>query len=148
MLIHDAIVAKLQTLSAVTALTTIIRALQFDERDELQSGLGIAVQVDNRKPITEESTFISGKSDLVRASVVIACVSGNHTKAWNLAEAVRVNGTDPGTGLGGIRVRTGGLNFDAVWEEDSSGYIPNEDGSDSGLFAVHSTYTVMYYQVI
>lgn len=143
MQIEDAIVAKLLTLTAVTAITTTIRPDQLAQTDNPKTTPGIIVSVDEE---TFDDQNIGGTADVVTAMVAISAISASKTRARLLAEAIRSNGTNPGTGLQGCRVRNGTVDFDMMLEKRSSGYVPNMDGSDSGLFAVESVFTVKYYE--
>jgi hypothetical protein len=145
MTIQEAVRAWLLTRTAVTAITSTIRVDALDQRDKPDVTACILMTVDRKEYDTQNT---DGKSDLVQATMMISAISGGRDSSEALAEAIRINGTDPGTGLMGSRVRSGGLNFDAMLESQDFGYIQNIDGSDSGLFSVDSQYTVFYYQTI
>lgn len=146
MTIEEAIVATLQTFSAVTALTSTIRPDEFMLTDLKQDGgdaAGILISV-------EEEDFdntVDGETDMVQAIVSINAISKSKSRARALSEAIRLNGTNPGTGLAGIKVTTGDLPFDAMLQRRVTGYVPNDDGSDSGYRSVDSKYFVTFYQV-
>lgn len=145
MTIQEAVRAWLLTRTAVTAITSTIRVDALDQRDKPDVTECILMTVD-RKVCVAQNT--DGKGDLVQATMTISSISGGRDESEALAEAIRINGTNPGTGLMGCQVRSGGLNFDAMWESDDLGYIEDIDGKASGLFSVDSQYTVFYYQTI
>lgn len=144
MTIEEAIRAYLLTRTAVTALTTVIRADVLDQRDKPQTTACIVISVDEENPCNT----LDGSGGLVFAMISVASLCGNEAKARQLAKAVQKNGTDPGTGLDGCNVTTGDLPFDAQREQTTAGYWPNEDGSPSGIFAVISKYTVSFYEAV
>ena len=139
-MIEDALRAQLLTLTAVTALTTTIRTDTLAQQDAL-AGPAVLIAVDEETP---ENT-LDGLGGLVEAKITISAVSSQRSQARALAEAIRTNGTTPGTGLAGFTGTTAGMFIDAaILERRQSGYIPEEDGSDSGLYSVDSHYLIQY----
>ena len=145
MTIEEAIRTRLLAQNAVSALTTTIRVDQLDQKDrpDVPATPAILLSIDEE---TFDDQNISGTTDLVTATVTISAISCSKTLARSLAEAIRSNGTNPGTGLQGCKIRTGGMDYDMMLEKRVSGYIANQDGSDSGLYSVDSMFTVKYYQ--
>lgn len=145
--IEEALVTRLLAQTAVTALTSTIRPDQLNQTDHPTSPddtiPGIIISVDDE---TFDDQNIEGTTDLVTARITISAISGKKRIARQLARAIAKNGTDPGTGLQGCKVRNGTVDFDAMLEKRMSGYIPNADGSDSGLYSVDSVFTVKYYE--
>lgn len=142
MTIEEAVRAKLLTMSAVTAITTIVRVEQAEQRDDILGAAAVLILLDAE--VFEEGQTIDGRCELVIATMTISAISGKSTRARALAEAIRTNGTVPGTGLQGCNVTGLGLDFEAMLERRTYGTVPNEDGSDSGLFSVDSIFTVLY----
>jgi hypothetical protein len=94
---------------------------------------------------------LDGGDGMVVASVSIRCIAQTKKVARQLAEAVRVNGTDPGTGLAGFNGLT---DIDDEKEEVSAIHLRNmfdamqwEDGGDEWVFEVAAIYEITYYQV-
>lgn len=101
----------------------------------------IVVQIDAEAP--EESGCIDGTDYVENAACIIRALTNNRTDSWTLARAIKRNGTTPGTGMQGIRWTNGSVTYDAIWQSSDAGYIPADDGSDSGLFTVDSQYKLL-----
>ena len=144
MTIEEAIRAWLLTRTAVTALTSLIRVDALLQTDDIRTTSGIIISIDEENPCNT----LDGSGGLVFATISVTAMCGNEAKARQTAKAIQKNGTNPGTGLDGCSVITGGVPFDAQREQATAGYMRNEDGSDSGIFAVVSKYTVSFYEAI
>jgi len=97
-------------LSAVTALVGSGDAarIRWDEIDEDDDLPAICCQIDS----DDQANDLGGRAGFAAASVTILCRAETRVGSRALAEAVRLNGTDPGTGLAGYA----GTEFDAVLE--------------------------------
>lgn len=142
MTIEEAIRAKLLTMSAVTAITSTIRPDELSQKDVAPGQAAIIISVEDE----EFDNDLSGTTNLVAARVIVSTVSGKRSMARSLAEAVRANGTNPGTGLAGCTVTTGSLLFQAMLEKRSAGFVANDDGSESGYYSVDSVYYCTFTQ--
>lgn len=142
--IVEAVKTKILTLSAVTAITSVIRPHQLDQRDLSATTPAVLINLDKEDAFTDQN--IMGTTDLIRATILVSAVSTKLVTAWSLSNAIKLNGTNPGTGLKGCQVRSGSLYFDAMWEETTWDEMPAIDGSDAVRFFVTSTYTVPYYE--
>lgn len=112
----------LLAMSAVTDLvSTRIRTDRLAEGDTLPA---IILEVDSEDPEND----LRGKGGLTYADLVVRCRAANGAAARALAEAVKLNGTDPGTGLAGYGTIASA--FQAVLMSSSRAYIPDDDGSD------------------
>lgn len=101
--------AVLVGLPAVTAIVgQKIRPHKLGQKDRLPA---ILIEVP-----TDETAECLGNSDPQSGQAVINVVCCAHTKAeaHAIAEAVRTNGTDPGTGLSGYSGAAGDLTFDSA----------------------------------
>lgn len=132
----------LLTFDAVTALTGTgssarIRPYHIHTDDDITAE-HITIDVDTIRHLND----IDGTSQRIYADVTLRCCAATRTKANALAEAVRVNGTDPGTGLAGYTGTVNGHVFDAVLEDETTAWEPYSDGSDRGHHVVYQTYTV------
>lgn len=139
MSIEEAIRARLLTMTAVTGITRVIRPrvlMQNEKRPAIMIGV-------NQK--NYENT-LDGRCDMASASVSIFAISNKWEEADQLAEAIRTNGTDPGTGLGPCRVTTGPLQYQMMLTEQNVGFEPFDDGSELGDHFVESVYEMMFYQ--
>ncbi len=117
------IIAVLRGLSAVTALVgagTSARVYE-DNAPRETTAAHIIVEVDNDRSLND----ITGKGGMRIGNVNLICRSASRVGADALAEAVRNNGTTPGTGLAGYT----GSTFDSVWEDVSAGRSPKGDAS-------------------
>lgn len=141
MTLGEAIRAKLLTLGAVTAITSTIRPDELMQGDRLPA---IIISVDEEEPQND----LDGHGGLVDATVTISAIDSNPTRARLLAEAIRINGTNPGTGLAGFSGTAGSLEIDAILNRKSSGFVPLGDGSEDGYFSVDSIYTVWYSETV
>ena len=94
----------------------------------------------------EPQNCLSGTGGLVYANVSIYSTARTKAATRALAEAIRVNGTDPGTGLAGHHGTTGGVTFDAVLHTRELDFVPATDGSQRGSFIVNSLYIVSYHE--
>jgi hypothetical protein len=144
MTIEERIRDYLLDLAAVSAITTTIRTDKLDQnRDNLKTTPAIVIAVEEE----EFENTLDGRCDMVTCTIAIGAVSTSRVTARNLAEMIRTNNTNPGTGLAGAHVTSGALPFSAVLMSRSTGFVPNEDGSDSGIFSSESKYYVVFYQV-
>ncbi|MFA7121890.1 MAG: hypothetical protein WC277_10470, partial [Bacilli bacterium] len=120
---EDAIRRKLLTLSAVTAITgtgdsALIRPDRLHATDTLTAtNAAVIVEVDDEEHLND----LEGKSRRRMSSVTLRCRSRQKARARVLAEAIRVNGMNPGTGLAGATWTdaTDGLTY-AAWLEDTT----------------------------
>jgi len=132
--------AALLAMDAVTALvgtgaTARIRPFTLDESDDLSES-HIVIDIDSETPQND----ISGVGGLVYASVTVSCRALRLQDANALAQAVRVNGTDPGTGLAGITAAT----FDAVLDSTATGITWYGDHSQRKWHDVAQDYTMSF----
>lgn len=133
----------LKTLGTVTAIVgssddARIRPSRLEESDTLPA---IIIEVDGENP----RNSLDGRGGLVYADMNIQCRAFEEDDARALAEAIRVNGTDPGTGLAG----TTQASFQAVLESTSAAmFIPEEAASQKGYFNIDCLYTVSFAEVV
>lgn len=130
----------LLTFDAVTALVGTgaaarIRPYALDERDS-KTGQAIIIEVDT----AEHANDLAGKGGMVTATVTLSCRAVTLTQARALAEAVRTNSTNPGTGLAGYSEDDPCI--EAVLETESVGITPWDDGSTRAWFVVAQEYTI------
>ena len=137
--------AALLGMSAVTdlvgsdATTARIRPEKLDESDDntLQH---IIIDIDDEAHRND----LQGLGGLVYAMVNVSCRAMEKQDARALAEAVRVNGTTPGTGLAGYAGSA--TTFSAVLDDETHGIIPFGDGSDRVWHVIECTYICSYYE--
>lgn len=129
----------LLTRTAVTAIAgQRIRPGALAQRDALP---GIVLRVETQERMND----LSGEGGLVDAEVTVLAVSEDAVEAWRLAEAVRTNDTDPGTGLAGYTGAAGeGLLDSCVLESDEYDVVEKKEGSDEYWHIVASRYRVMF----
>jgi hypothetical protein len=144
--IEEALRAFLVTLDAVTALTAVgttgdyrIRPDRLEEDDDERQE-HVIIEVDQERPQND----LSGKGGLVYADVTLRCRGPTKKRARALAEAVRVNGTDPGTGLAGYEGAAGELAIGAVLEDQQASESPAGDGSDRRTYDVFCSYEISF----
>lgn len=141
-MIEDGLRTLLLSFDAVSAITTTIRPDRLNEDDELPA---IMIELDTE----EDQNDLDGLGGLVRSTIMITALANQKTVARALAEAIRVNGTNPGTGLAGYAGPAGDDDtIEGAWRESvTCGYTADEDGQDTGEYAAVSEYVVEYYQV-
>ena len=132
----------LLAMNAVTAIvgpgnTARIRPYQLDDRDD-KTDEHIIVEVDFREPKND----ITGIGGLTFADVNISCRAMTPTLANALADAVKRNGTNPGTGLAGYG--GSGTAFDSWLEDEVSGKTLWDDGSQRSWYTVEQSYRMCF----
>lgn len=149
--VEDNLRTLLLAFSGVTALTGAgdaarIRPDRLHQDDTIPAvGGGVIIEVDNEVP----ENSLDGLGGLVYADVNIVCRARQKAIARTLAEAIRTNDTDPGTGLAGYTgTPVGGSQIDAVLEDTSTVFIPEAEGSDEGWYDVFCSYTVSFAEVV
>ena len=132
----------LLTLGTVTALvgTSDSARIRPDRLQQSDDPLepAIIVEVDDE----DHKNDLDGKGGLVYSAITLRCRARTKAVARSLAEAVRVNGTDPGTGLA---ARTGAMNgttYGAVLEDEQTSFAAQAEGSDEGWYDVFCNYVL------
>jgi len=146
-MIEDGLVTLLKTFDAVTALVgsgdaARIRPDRLHEDDPPdQTLLILSVEAE------EAYSDLAGETGLVKATVVLTCIDRSKATARALAEAIRTNDTNPGTGLSGYSGTAGSEGqIDAYWIRNDLEYVAEDDGSDEGWYLVHAEYSIHYEQ--
>lgn len=140
----------LLTLSAVTTL--VGQRIYVDEIPQLADGEEqtdifpcIVFTVMNET----EQTDLDGDGGLVLGQIQIAALSGMKSVARSICEAVRINGTNPGTGLAGYTGTVGTASFTkCVLNDTSMEYWQADDGTDTGLHVVKANYSLWYAEIV
>lgn len=132
----------LLTFNAVTALvgtsySARIRPYRLQQDDD-ETSEHIVIEVDN----VDHLNTLDGLGGRVYADVTLRCIAPTLTRANALAEAVRVNGTNPGTGMAGYTGTVNGHTFDSVLENETANFVPSDDARDEGYYSVLCSYTV------
>lgn len=107
--------------------------LQQDD-DETQEH--VIIEVDNEEHLND----LTGKGGRVMADITLRCRAKTKAEARSLAEAVKLNGTNPGTGMAGYSGTLDGKTVDFWLEDEQTVYEPVDDGSDEGVYAVYQSY--------
>lgn len=127
----------LAAMSAVTAIvgtgdSARIRTDRLHDGDvwhNNESRPAILVEVDAEEKVND----LSGKGGAAFCGVTVTCYAKTRADARALAEAVRVNGTNPGTGLAGYGDNS--TAFNCIVESVQTTFLPFEDGSEDGWYA-------------
>jgi len=140
--IEDELCAALLDMSAVSALTGTgdgarIRPYRLHARDNRKEE-HIVIEVDSE----DRENTLDGKGGLVLATVNVSCRAMTRSEVNTLAEAVRINGTNPGTGLAGYG--GSGTTFDSWLEDETPSMTPWGDGSERVWHTVEQGYMVQY----
>ena len=147
--IEQALCTLLKTFDAVTAIVGTganarIRPFRLDQGDIDDNG-GVRDAIVIRPAREEHLNDLQGRGGLVRARMQIIAISEIPLSARALAEAIRTNGQDPGTGLAGHEGTYDGVEIQSAML-DSADFDEAEygDDSDRSFFAVISNYIVEY----
>jgi hypothetical protein len=132
----------LLSFSAVTALvgtsySARIRPYRL-QQDDAGTSEHIIIEVDS----VEHLNTLDGLGGRVYADVTLRCIAPTLARANTLAEAVRTNNTNPGTGLAGYSGTVNGHQFDAVLMDESVNFVLSDDGRDEGYYSVLAGYNV------
>ncbi|KKK83024.1 hypothetical protein LCGC14_2797550 [marine sediment metagenome] len=147
--VEESIRALLLTLSTVTdkvgtGTAARIRPDRLYQADD-KTLAAVIVEVDDE----EKLNTLDGLGGRVMASVNLKCRARSSKAASRaLAEAVRVNGTDPGTGLAGYTGTVGGMAIDAWLEDMQTSFVKDDDGSDNGFYDTDCAYMITFTEVI
>lgn len=139
--LHIGLKGLLLTKSAVTALVgTRLRFDQLSEKDILPA-LVIDVQSE------ENESDLSGAGGLITAVVELRAIAATKKTAADIAEAIRTNGTDPGTGLQGYTGPAVDADIRAAWLDGRDfEFVESGDGKDSGYHVCKSTYRIQFVE--
>ena len=134
----------LLTLNAVTALvgtgdSARIRPDKLAQGDD-DSLQAIIIEVDDERPQND----LSGTSLRRYADVTIRCQARTKAQARAVALAVKLNGTDPGTGLAGYTGTVSGTLYSIYLEDEQTSMSPVEEGSDEAYYNLFSNYVVTW----
>lgn len=140
--IEDALRAKITTLAAVVAISPTIRPEKPAQKDTLPLTVISVEEEDHLNDLT-------GKGGLVDATVDIMAVAETKTAARALSESLRVNGTEPGTGLASFEGTVSGVEIQSCTLEQSKfEFVPYAEGSDEGFYIQHNFYQVFYSEAV
>jgi len=143
-MIEETLVAFLKSLTAVTAIIGTGNAARIrpDRLDQGETLPAILMQVDETP-----QNDLDGLGGLVYADVTLTCRANTKTAARALAEAIRLNGTNPGTGLAGYHGTVASVTFDATLESTITAFTSKADGSEAGWYDAIATYIVSHAEV-
>ena len=146
MSIEDTLVAFLKTLSTVTAIIGTGNAARIrpDRLGQDETLPAILMEIDDEEPEND----LLGQGGLVYSEVTLTCRANEKADARALAEAIRINGADPGTGMAGYHGTVGGVMFDAVLESTTMAWTTESEGSEAGWFDVLAEYTVSHVETV
>lgn len=117
-------------LAAMTAVTAIVgdgaaAKIRFDRPDQADRPPLILIEIDDQTPEND----LTGRADLVPFTATITCRDTSRSRARALAEAVRSNGTTPGSGLSGYSGT-----FDSWVEATDDATSPRDTGADEAYY--------------
>lgn len=139
--LHIGLKGLLLTKSAVTDLVgTRIRFDQLSDKDILPA---IVIDVQGE----ENETDLSGAGGLITATVEIRAIATTKKQAADIAEAIRTNGTDPGTGLQGYTGPAVDADIRAAWLDNRDyEFVDAGDGKDFGYQICASVYRIQFVE--
>lgn len=137
-------------MSAVTALvgtgsSARIRPYKFEESDDTTRE-HILIEIDTEGRENDLTGRAGLGTGLVLSSVNISCRAMTRTLANALAEAVRINGETPGTGLAGYG--GSGTAFHSWLEDETPSILPFGDKSDREWHTVEMSFTMQYTETV
>ncbi len=147
--VTDSIIAALKAMTSVTDLVGAgndARIVAWLKQDVgIPENGTIAVELDS----TEHKNDLLGQGGLEYHDVNILVRSTTVAGARILAEAIRVNGTDPGTGLAGYSDTPIDVLIDATLI-DTTGPTPfsRDDGSANEYYDINMTFEVSQNEVV
>jgi len=138
----------LLTFNAVTAYTGTGNAARIRpdrlEQDDDKDEEAIIIEVDNHRPLNT----LEGTGGRRYVDVTLRCRARTKANARALANAVKLNGANPGTGLAGYNGTVSGTVYDAVLDDEQEAFVPADDGSQEGWFEVYSNYVVTHLETV
>lgn len=153
--IEENLRTQLLTFTAVTALVSdriypdVVPQLTDADRETMElEGVYLRPTIVIDMIEEEPQNTLDGGDGMVIATIAVRCMAQTKKVARQVAEAVRVNGTNPGTGLAGFA----GLYdvtkqpFSAIHARNEFYAEPWEDGGDEWLFEVRAIYQVTFNQ--
>ena len=117
---------------------TIVIRPDYLEEDDTSTTPHIVLDIDRDTPQND----ISGVGGLRYVEVTITCRATTKADSKSLAEAVRVNGTNPGTGLAGYG--GSGTSFDAVLMDEVRAVESFDDNSGRWWHVAVQSYVASY----
>lgn len=145
--VEDEVRKALLAMSAVTAYTgsdtttARIRPYKLDPSDD-ETEEHIVIEVDSE--VREND--LDGLGGLPLCDVNVSCRAKTRTLANALAEAVRTNGTNPGTGLAGYG--GSGTEFHSWLESEVPSLIRYDDNSDRKWHTIEMHFKVQYSETV
>lgn len=147
--IGESIRAALLTLSAVTDLVGTGGAARirpwYAQQDTIPANGSIIIETQG---VRDHSNSLDGLGGREYHDVNILCRAPDKDDCRALAEAVRLNGTDPGTGLAGITITPIDVEIDCVLETETGPFpILKQDGTTNVWWDVELRFTVQQAEV-
>ena len=112
------------------------------QQTEFRAGTG-ALAVIVESPEETHQNDLDGRGGGISAQASVEAVAEVFDDAWNLAEILRTNNANPGTGLAGYTGTVAGSWVQRISVDTTrKGFVPYEDGSDEGYYYVRHELTV------
>ena len=130
-------------LSAFAAITPApaVRPYKLSQADFKAGTSPLGVIISSQEE--EHQVSLEGLGGGVSAKASVYAVAETFEAAWSLAETIRLNGTNPGTGLAGFKGTVAGLAIQMISvDKTTKGFIAYEDGGDEGYYSVARHLTV------
>ena len=135
--IFNEISAALLTMPAVTSLvgSNPLTCRIWNSWERVNAYPCLVIEIDKE----EEQNDLGGVPDLVVAEVTITARDNSEAGAHALQQAVRNNGTSPGTGLAGYHGT-----FDAVLDDTVRSSTPKDTGGTANWYDQVMTFTMLW----
>ena len=137
--------AALLTMDAVTAIvgTGDDAKIRADHADEEDVPPYIVIEVDDENHMND----LTGKGGRRLAAVNVLCRGLTRLASRTLSEAVRLNGTDPGTGLAGYGSTVLSTVLDCWLEDEALAIVPRAEGSKRKWYDVNMSFMATALEV-
>jgi len=123
----------------MSAVTGLVVARIWDEWFRTETLPAVVYEFDNE----DQSNDLEGLSRLRIADINIICRADTRAGSRALAEAMRLNGTNPGTGLAGYTSTT----FDAWLESEQAAAVPKIEGGNDYWYDTNMSFRLQWTEV-
>ena len=144
--IEELLRAALLTMDAVTAIVGEGDAakIRADHPEESDDPPYIVIEIDNEDHLND----LMGKGGRTQVGINLVCRGLTRKRSRVLSEAVRINGTDPGTGLAGYGGTVLLTVLDCWLEDEVLSDVPRGDGSKRRWYDVNMSFQATVAEVI
>ena len=125
-------------LVAMEAVTAIVSTRIWDEWFRTETTPSIVFEFDTE----DQENDLGGKGGKVIGDINVICRADTRAASRDLAEAVRLNGTDPGTGLAGYTSST--VNATLLGQQPVA--TPKSEGSNDHWYDTNMNFELQWWE--